>query len=285
MQKDLMNGMKKVLVVFLVCFLALITYMAYFTVFQAPTIADRSDNKRLWAKRNEVLRGTIYDRDGRALTKSERGDTLTQKREYVYGDLFTHALGFVDVRYGITGLESAYDSELMNTKNTMFNIKEALKTFNIKEAFSNRQTKEKIGNSLGTTLDYDLQKLAYDALGGNKGSVVVLDPKTGDVITMVSKPTYDPNNLEANWAAINTNEDSPLLNRATQGLYPPGSVFKIITTASALENISGVTTKVFPDSTGKIDFGGGYSLSNYGGTVFWDLKFKKGFLKSSNVGF
>ena len=285
MQKDLMNGMKKVLVVFLVCFLALITYMAYFTVFQAPTIADRSDNKRLWAKRNEVLRGTIYDRDGKALTKSERGDTLTQKREYVYGDLFTHSLGFVDIKYGITGLESAYDNELMNTKNTMFNIKEALKTFNLKEAFSNRQTKEKIGNSLGTTLDYDLQKIAYDALGDNKGSVVVLDPKTGDVITMISKPTYDPNNLEANWADINTNEDSPLLNRATQGMYPPGSVFKIVTAASALENISGVTNKVFHDNTGKIDFGGGYSLSNYGGTVYGDLNLKDGFRKSSNVVF
>lgn len=167
----------------------------------------------------------------------------------------------------------------------MFNIKEALKTFNLKEAFSNRQTKEKIGNSLGTTLDYDLQKIAYDALGDNKGSVVVLDPKTGDVITMISKPTYDPNNLEANWADINTNEDSPLLNRATQGMYPPGSVFKIVTAASALENISGVTNKVFHDNTGKIDFGGGYSLSNYGGTVYGDLNLKDGFRKSSNVVF
>lgn len=284
MQQDLMNGIKKVLIVFLVCFVALITYIAYFTTFQAPEIAERSDNKRLWAKRNEVLRGTIYDRDGKALTKSERKDTLTQKREYVYGDLFAHALGYVNVKYGITGLESSYDKELMNTKNTAFNIKEALTTFNFKEAFSNRQEKEKIGNNLVTSLDYDLQKLAYDALGDNKGSIVVLDPKTFDVITMVSKPSYNPNDLEKIWAEINSNENAPLLNRATIGLYPPGSTFKVITLASALENMNGVTERTFEDN-GKIDFGGGYALNNYGGGALGQLKLKDAFRKSSNVVF
>ena len=288
MKQDLTNEVKKVLIVFLLCFLALITYIAYFTTFKAPSLAASTNNKRLWAKRNEVLRGTIYDRNGKALTKSERNDTLTQKRYYPAGDLFSHIIGYVDPKYGLTGLEKQYDEELMNTKNTFFNVKEALKSFNIKEAFNNRQEKEKVGNDINTSLDYDIQKAAYDAIGNNKGAAVVLNPKTGEILASVSKPTYDPNNLDAVYNDINSKkisgEDSPLINRATQGLYAPGSTFKVVTATSALENMPNLTSRIFEDN-GKLVFNDKQSLSNYGGYANGSISFADAFRKSSNVVF
>jgi cell division protein FtsI/penicillin-binding protein 2 len=278
------------MVVFLFCFVALISYIAYFQVFSAPTIAEEQGNQRLWAKRNEVLRGTIYDRNKDPLTKSTRVDALTQKRTYVDGDLYVHAIGYVDPRYGLTGLEESYDSELTTYNKFSNNILSLTKNFSIdklKAMFENRKEDEdEVGNGIITTLDPTLQKIAYDALGDNKGAVVALNPKTGEVLAMVSKPTYNPNDLEASMKAANSgkSEDSPLINRATSGLYPPGSTFKTVTISSALENIPGVTTRIFHD-TGKIVFNDKQSLSNDNGEVNGDINLKDAFSLSSNFVF
>jgi peptidoglycan glycosyltransferase len=80
-----------------------------------------------------------------------------------------------------------------------------------------------------TTLNYHLQKTAYDALGNYRGTVIALEPSTGKVMAMVSKPDFNLNEIDANWKSISNSSDSVLLNRAAQGLYPPGSVFKILT--------------------------------------------------------
>ena len=109
---DFKDSVKKVMIIFLFFFVALISYIAYFQTFKAPDIAADAGNKRLWAKRNEVVRGTIYDRDKNALTKSERTGTLTQSREYVYGDLYVHALGYASQKYDLSGLEKTFDTEL-----------------------------------------------------------------------------------------------------------------------------------------------------------------------------
>lgn len=284
MNENLSKSIKNVLVVFLICFLGVITYIAYFTVFKAPDIANKEGNKRLWAKRNEVLRGTIYDRNMQALTKSEKKDVYTQRREYTGGDMFTHALGYVDQRYGLTGLENKYDQELMNNNNFGFNLKEAIKTLDIKKLLSNKDKKEKVGNGLVTTLDYNVQKAAYDALGNEKGAIVVLNPKTGEILAMVSKPTYDPNKLGEIWTSLNKDENVPLLNRAVSGMYPPGSTFKVVTTASALENISGITTKIFSDN-GRIQFNAKESLRNLNGVAWGNINLKDAFRHSSNVVF
>ena len=92
---DLAKSIRNVMVIFLFCFIALISYIAYFQVFKGPDIANDSGNKRLWARRNEILRGTIYDKDGNPLTNSIRVDKFNQSREYIYGYLYVHALGYV----------------------------------------------------------------------------------------------------------------------------------------------------------------------------------------------
>lgn len=105
-------------------------------------------------------------------------------------------------------------------------------------AFSDFKEK-KPGDNVITTLDYKLQKTAYNALGSYKGAVVAMEPSTGKILAMVSKPDYDPNNVSKDWSKLisGNSTESALLNRATQGLYPPGSTFKIMTaTEYILEN-------------------------------------------------
>jgi penicillin-binding protein A len=275
MENDISNNIKKVFVVFLICFLGIISYITYFEFYKAAEVVKSPYNKRLWAIRNEVLRGTIYDRNMTALTKSERVNAETQKRTYTSGDIFAHALGYVDVKYGITGLERRYDTELMGAESV-----------NLIQLIKNKgKTEEKVGHNLKTTLDLNIQKTAYELLGNNRGAVVALNPRTGEVLAMVSKPSYNPNNLNEIWDSLQKDQaNHPLINRATGGLYPPGSTFKTITAISALENIKGITERKFEDK-GKLVFNSKESLSNYNGEVLGNIDFKEAFYHSSNVFF
>lgn len=284
---DFRNSVKKVMIVFLILFVALITYIAYFQAFKAPDIAADEGNKRIWAKRNEILRGTIYDRDGRALTTSEKDGVLTQKRSYVYGDLYSTTLGYINETYGLSGMEKTFDNQLTQYSSVRVGVKQFFTEFSVdklKEDFKNRNNEEqKIGNSVVSTLDTDIQQIAYNALGNQKGAVVALNPKTGEVLCMVSKPGFDPNNLDECMKAANAGDTSvSFINRATYGVYPPGSTFKTITTASSLENISGVESRIFQDN-GVLSFNSNYSLSNAGGAAHGSINLKQAFAYSSNV--
>lgn len=271
---DIDKNIKRVLAVFLVCFIGLIVYITYFQVFKAEEIVESSYNKRILAERNSILRGTIYDRDMTALTKSEKVSTVNQKRTYTGGAAFAHVLGYINPVYGISGLEKEYDSILMGT--------EAMDLSKFIESF--KQEGDKVGYSIKTTLDSSLQKKSYELLEGNKGAIVALNPQTGEVLAMVSRPSYDPNNLEKIWKSINTDKDIPLYNRAIMGLYPPGSTFKVVTSVSALENIPGVTERTFEDD-GVLEFNKKESLQNYDGHVYGNVNLKEAFYKSSNVVF
>jgi penicillin-binding protein A len=277
--KDISKNVKKVLIIYLLCFIGLISYITYFEMVKAPVLSASQYNRRLWAKRNEVLRGTIYDKNMKPLTKSTRISSDSQKIEYTDGELFAHVLGYVDVKYGLTGLQYRYDKELMST-----DIKDDLMNY-FKSKLNGSKTKvDKVGNGLETTLDYNIQKKAFDLLGDNRGAVVALNPKTGEILALVSKPSFNPNNLEQDWNAINANKDRPLLNRATSGLYPPGSTFKTITAISSLENIDGIMNRTFND-TGRLQFNKTQSLSNFNGEVLGNISFKQAYVYSSNVVF
>lgn len=312
---DLAKSVKHVMTIFLFLFIALISYIAYFQLFKSPVINEMAANTRVIAKKNEVLRGTIYDRDGNALTSSERVNETSQKRNYLNDDLYVHALGYISPVYGSTGLEETYDSELSsynmfgnnyrqllesidfgklidNMKDDKantgsFNFSKNFKTFmddiKFKELLDDS---DKIGNGIVTTLNAQLQKVAYEQLGDNKGAVVAINPKTGEILAMVSKPSFNPNNLkeEMDKANSGSGENSPLINRATIGQYPPGSVFKTVTLASALENMPDIVNRTFKDN-GKIEFADGRTLSNFGNNVYGSINLKEGFRVSSNVVF
>ena len=223
------------------------------------------------------------------MTSGEQTGVLTQSRQYLYGDLFAHSVGYISQTYGLSGLEAKYDKELTTYSSIGAGLRSVFKDFSmdsLKEMFKERNEEEtKIGNSIVTTLDVDIQQAAYNALGDNKGAVVALNPKTGEVLAMVSKPTFDPNDLKTYMDLANSgNNDSIFLNRATAGLYPPGSTFKTITTASALENIPGVTEEYFQDN-GILYFNNSYSLSNAGGAAHGTINLEEAFAVSSNVVF
>lgn len=312
---DLAKSVKNVMTVFLVFFIALISYIAYFQLIKSPKINEMPGNTRVIATKNEVLRGTIYDRNGTPLTTSEKLNQTSQKRNYLYDDLFVHALGYTSVVYGTTGLEEEYEKELTTYSPIGNNFREFLDTIHLKELIENIKndkedtgsfnfsenikkfiddidfeglTKEadKVGNGVITSLDMTLQKLASDELGYNKGAVVALNPKTGEILAMVSKPTFNPNNLaeEMNKANSGSADYSPLINRALNGLYPPGSVFKTVTLTSALENMSSVTSRIFNDN-GKIKFKDGRTMSNFANIANGSINLKDAFRLSSNVVF
>ena len=312
---NLAKSVKNIMTIFLILFVGLISYIAYFQIFKAPAIAENPNNPRLWIKRNEVLRGTIYDRDGNALTESKRIDEYSQQRTYLGGDLYVHAIGYISEQYGLTGLEQEYDSELSDYNMFGNNFRKFLDSINVNELFANIKddkaltgsynfsdnfkkfkddidfkaifsNSEKVGNGVITTIDSELQKVAYDALGNEKGAVVALNPKTGEILAMVSKPTYNPNDLQAAMEAANSGsaENTPLINRTIDGLYPPGSVFKTVTLTSALKNIPGVTSEVFHD-TGKIEFADGTTLNNIAYQAQGDIELRYAYRDSSNFVF
>lgn len=315
-ENKLAKSVQHVMVVFLFLFIALISYIAYFQLFRGPKIAEDSGNVRIIAAKNEVIRGTIYDRNGTALTETTKVNDLTQDRKYLYGELLVHPLGYYDQIYGISGLESEYDNELSKSSfignsyrtflNSMdftglfndikddlinekkLNLSENFKTFvdKIKVKNEKEENEAKTGNSIVTTLDLELQKVASDALGDNKGAVVAINPKTGEILAMVSKPSFDPNNLEValQSAYSGSADDSPLINRAIDGLYPPGSVFKTVTLSSALENMSGVANRTFNDQ-GKITFDDGTTLNNYAYQSHGAIDLRYAYRVSSNVVF
>jgi Cell division protein FtsI/penicillin-binding protein 2 len=270
---DLKNNIKKVLIIYLLLFLMLFSYIGYFEVFKAKEAVESSFNSRLWVKRAEVLRGTIYDRNMTPISISKKINDTKAVRDYRGTQYTAQVLGYIDEKYGITGLEKKYDNvlseEQLDVKETITNLVEG---------------KNKKGHSIVTTLDMNLQKKCYDLIGDNKGAAICINPKTGEILAMVSKPSFDPNSLKKDWKSLLENEDSPLLNRATNGLYPPGSTFKTVTLVSALTNISNVENQTFKDS-GKLKFNEKEWIENYNGAAFGSIKLNKAFYKSSNVVF
>ncbi len=207
--------------------------LAYWQVFRTD-LAESSGNPRLLADFNRPGRGRILDRDGNVLVETTADGT----RLYHNASL-AHVLGYLSAQYGTQGVELAFNDILSGAKSGG-SFSDALN-----DEF---QRNDRKGNDVRLTIDPAIQAAAVEALAGRKGAVVAIDPVTGEILAMVSNPTFDPNTLEANGEAILADPDSPLLNRATQGLFPPGSTFKTVTAISALEHgtISAGTEVICP---------------------------------------
>ncbi len=254
-----------VLVVVCLMFLSLITYLLYFNMFQAEELVTNPYNKRQWEDEKFVKRGNIYDSTGVLLAETEVDDDFRVRR-YPEGRLYSHIIGYYSRTYGKSHLEMLYDKELLGHGD-------------ISISFGDLRS----GYDLNLTIDHSLQEYAYEQLGGRQGAIVALEPSTGRILAMVSYPDFDPNteSLEENWNAIVEQENSPLLSRATQGLYPPGSTYKIATAAAAYEN--GMTKKTF-DDTGIFEKDG-LQVKNYNETAHGTIDLEEAFAVSSNYAF
>jgi len=216
---------------------ALIVGTTYWQTWAAPGLADRRDNAIQRVAQFTIKRGTIYAGDGKTViaanvTRRVQGKTFYFRR-YPQRGLFAHAVGYSTQARSRAGLERS-QNDYLTASNANLNTL-------VDKTFDQLRGATIEGNDLVTTLNPRGQRAALEALGGRCGSIVVLEPATGRVLVMASSPTYDPNLVEGEFERIarigaDCSRPSALLNRATDGLYAPGSTFKVVTGAAALES-------------------------------------------------
>lgn len=196
--------------------IGLIAYILRFMIVEKDEVIANAANTRLDSYAADVNRGDIVTKDGKTVATNKNG-----KRYYPYDNLFAHAVGYSD--YTKAGVELVGNYYLMDSHASL-----------LERAVNTLREEQNEGDTVVTTLNYELQQTAYDALGGADGAVVMMEPDTGRILAMVSKPDFDPNDIDTVWQEANAegSTSSVLLNRATQGLYPPGSTFKVLTTLS-----------------------------------------------------
>ncbi len=253
----------RVLILLSIMFLSLIGYLSYVELFEGDKLAANPYNQRQWDDENDTNRGKIYDCDGVVLASTENG-----VRRYPYNNMYSHIIGYNSKTYGRINLENTFNNQLLG-----------------KDTFSEviGKKSDSFGYDLHLTIDHDIQTLAYNLMGNRNGSVIAINPQTGEIIAMVSKPDFNPNDdmLVKNWTTLTENENSPFLARATSGLYAPGSTFKIITSISAIDN--GYENDEYDDE-GKVEIGGSI-FENQKTKAYGHIDLTRGFAVSSNVVF
>ena len=249
MNKDIRKGIKRLVIFFSICFFSIIGYLTYFNIFTADKIVTDSTNQRLAIYDNEYIRGSILDRNGKPIVTSKRNEKGTQDRTYTNGEAYAHVTGYSSYKYGKTGVELKYN-DILQGRNFMYNVFGGM-TKNIGDIITK---KEKRGNDVCLTIDKAAQEAAYEAMGTDKGGVAAINPKTGEIIAMVSTPSFNPQNINKNFDSLKNDEGKPFINRAAQGYYPPGSVFKLVTTASFIENENQSLDRTF-NCNGKLKIG------------------------------
>ena len=243
-------------------------YISYFNVVKSKDFISSPYNRRSDTLAKRVTRGKILDKRGKVLAQTTTSADGSETREYPYGREFAHVVGYT--AKGKYGLESRMNSELLSSN-----------AFFLEKLTNEFQDKKNPGDNVVTTLDVKLQRAAYDALGDRKGAVVAMDPKTGKVLAMVSKPDFNPETVEDKWQTLNTDSSARLLNRATQGQYPPGSTFKVVT---ALEYIRehGNPDDYSYVCQGQIEAGSN-TIHCFGGKVHGQVSFRDSLAYSCNT--
>lgn len=252
--------LKRVSIVVLAMFVALMVSSTYITGFQAESLKADPRNSRAILQSYSAQRGAIVV-DGQAVADSKPVDDQYKfLRTYSDGELYAPVTGYYTLGQGSTGIESALNKELSGTSNEQF----------FDKLNSLLTGKDPEGATVNTTIDAAVQKVAYDALGSNTGAVVAIEPSTGKILAMVSKGSYDPNQLASHdrasvlkaYKTLIADSSQPLINRAIQGdLYFPGSTFKLVVAAAAFESgkytkaskLDNPATLTLPGSTRKIN--------------------------------
>lgn len=258
---------------FIGIFLAMIVYLTYFQIARSEQFINNPYNTRLDSFAERIIRGDIVSDDGTLLATTKTDAEGNEKRTYPQGRKYAHVIGYAE--NGKAGLESSCNFELLRSH-----------SFILERVVNEMEGGKNQGDTLVTTLNDDLQQAAYEALGDRKGAVVVLAPDTGKILAMVSKPDFDPNTIVSDWDAILANDDrnSVLLNRASQGLYPPGSTFKLVTALEYIREHPKVHKNYRYQCTGSIT-ADSYTLHCFGNSVHGEVDLKQSLAKSCNSSF
>jgi peptidoglycan glycosyltransferase len=253
-------------------FAVLVAFTSYWTVLDAKGLEDNSANRRPLIEAQKVPRGLILARDGTVLARSRgsgRGDNRVFTRFYPTGPLFSHAVGYSFIERGRAGIEQSYDDDLAGREDEFQTV------------LSGLENRKREGADVVTNLDPDGQRTAISALAGRPGSIVAIEPQTGKVRVMVSIPDYSANDIPNRFSQLNHAEGSPLLNRSTQARYQPGSTFKVVTAAAALDSGQFTPQSVVDGSSPKTI--GGVPLSNSGGESFGPISLTDALTNSVNT--
>ncbi|UUU23484.1 peptidoglycan D,D-transpeptidase FtsI family protein [Streptomyces sp. DSM 40750] len=223
--------------------LALLIRTNWLQYVQADSLATDKNNRRVAIERYATPRGDIIV-DGKAITGSaaSKGLDYKYKRTWKNGEMWAPVTGYSSQIVGATQLENLEDGILTGNDDRLF----------FRNTLDMITGKKKAGGSVVTTLNAAAQKAAFEGLGDKKGAVAALDPKTGAILALASTPSYDPstfagisNKDSETFSKLEKDSDKPMLNRALRETYPPGSTFKVVTAAAALENdiVSGIDDK------------------------------------------
>lgn len=259
-------------VFFCALFLCMSVYLVHFVATSEQDMINNSYNPRQEILLSRNYRGTIFSRDGEILAQTILDESQNETRVYPFENLFSHIVGYsTQGRMGVEALANYY---LINT-NTSINNKVSNDMAGVKNP----------GDNVYTTLDVQIQEVANEQLSVYKGAIIVTEVSTGKILALVSHPDFNPNEIDEIWEdLIKDDSSSVLLNRATQGLYPPGSTFKIIT---ALEYI-----RQNPGSWKSYNYlcNGHYTkgdsrINCYHGANHGSVNFETSFAKSCNSSF
>jgi peptidoglycan glycosyltransferase len=265
-------------------FLILAASVTYIQAVNGPEYRDDSRNPRVVAWRTGRERGPIVTTDQVVVALSEPSpdDPGLFQRRYTYGDLYAHAIGYTSVLFGSRGLERTHASDLTSNRDSTIS--------GVLNGILGGDTRPR---GLRLTIDHELQTVAAEALGDQRGTVIAMDPTTGAILALVSYPSFDPNTLVGPDAApagqaLEDDPAEPLRNRATDESYAPGSVFKILTTASGLDSGLVSPSSEFPDPVELVLPGSESTIKNFDGEVCRNgqtVTLQFAFVKSCNTTF
>ena len=257
---------------FSVLFLVMMGYYTRFVIVEGQDMINSSYNSRQKLLNAKNTRGTIYSADMEKLAETVMDEEGKEVRVYPYENLFAHVVGFSTK--GKTGIEAMANPYLINS-NIDLNSKIENEVAGVKNP----------GDSVYTSLRTDLQKIASKSLGAFKGAVIVSNVKTGEILAMVSKPDFNPGTIVKDWDKYLADESSSvLLNRVSQGIYPPGSTFKIVTSLAYLREQNGNYEEYNYNCQGSFRYGDS-KITCYHGNVHNSVDLKKSFAKSCNCSY
>jgi peptidoglycan glycosyltransferase len=254
-------------------FALLVAFTSRWTIFEAASLRDNPLNARALLEQQRIDRGSILAADGAVLARSTKGVEGTYERTYPSGEEFANAIGYSYIDLGSSGLERFRNAALNGQTGT-----------NLQTILDQLQGKRPQGDAVLTTLDPAAQRVAISALAGREGAVVALDPRDGAVKVMASSPSFDPNALRSQRAYETLAKDAkgkPLVNRATQFGYAPGSTFKVLTATAAID-----TGAFTPESTvsGRDDVPvSGVPLQNDDNESYGEITLTQALAKSVNT--
>jgi penicillin-binding protein A len=266
--------LRRTFYLFVAGFVALVGVLAYWQVYARESLANDPSNSLQSRRVQGVPRGLILAGDGETeLARSEQGENGNYTRVYPEGPLYAGVTGYWSSRFGASGIEIGQNNNLSGAGDPE----------TLDELLNQVSGGPQAGNDVELTLDPELQRLAYDGLANSstgRGSAVALNPKTGEILSLVSYPSFDPNNIDENFEDLAKDPDNPLLNRATQGLYPPGSTFKVITASAALKAGVKPSDKFKDNGTYETP---GYTVYNYRGREYGQQTFEQALGNSVNT--